>query len=143
MEVSLRPVAEKDIRKIFDWRNHPDVRKMMFNDRLLTIQEHEAFWKKRLASKPMLVWMVVADGKDAGVARLDKKEDSYEVDILVDPSMQGKGIGTASLELLVKKAKESGAMKLSARVKPENDASKGIFKRNGFVEKYSYYERDA
>ncbi|MCX6772671.1 MAG: GNAT family N-acetyltransferase, partial [Candidatus Micrarchaeota archaeon] len=84
-------------------------------------------------------FIIVADGKDAGLLRLDPYESdgesekgAHEVHILVAPTMQGKGIGLAAIATAKQEAKKLGMKKLVARVKEGNKASQAIFQKNGF-----------
>lgn len=142
MTVSLRPVAKSDLMKIFEWRNAPEVRRMMFDASPLDAERHKDYWRKRLADKNDLSRIILADGKEVGVAKLDKKKEGYEVDIFIDPAMQGKGIGSGALKLLINESKTKGIRRVFAKVRPENEASRKMFLKDGFVLGYEYFERD-
>jgi len=141
-EVDIRPVEERDIKKIFKWRNEPNVRKHMFASRRITWREHVKFWESLLTNKTRFAFIIKACGEDCGVARLDRKADnSAEVDIFLSTPYQGKGIGSKALKKLGKKAKELSIKKLIAKVKPDNKPSIKMFEKNGFRVKYLVYER--
>lgn len=142
MDISLRPISKNDIDMLYSWRNHPQVRKMMFNNKPISIEEHRAFWNKLLAEKTALSFIILYENEPVGMVRLDKKEEFYEVDIFVAPFAQGKGIGSEALGLVINEAKQNGIRKLGARIKKENAASHKAFLNNGFTEKYVYYERE-
>jgi RimJ/RimL family protein N-acetyltransferase len=141
-DIFLRSVEEADLKSIYEWRNHPKTREMSFNSAHITWEEHLSFWKKRLAAdnSTALSFIILAGKEPAGMARLDRREERWEVSILLAPDEWGKGIGTKALAVLIKEAKSRGIGKISARVKPGNPASKRIFEKNGFKEKYMYYE---
>lgn len=139
-QITLRPVKEEDFSIMYKWRNDPNVRKMMFNTAELELDEHISFWNNRLHDKSSFSFMVFDSEKPIGVIRLDKRLDLYEIDILISPEEQGRGIGKRVLEEIIAFAKNKNIKKLSARIKPENQRSKQIFQRNGFKEVYSYYE---
>lgn len=142
MDVSLRPVTKNDIDIIYSWRNHPEVRKMMFNSKPISLEEHRAFWGRLLDDKSALSFIILYGGEPVGVVRLERREEYHEVDVFVAPSAQGKGVGSEALGLVVNAAKENGIKKLGARIRNENAASHKAFLNNGFKEKYVYYERD-
>ncbi len=139
-EVSLKAVSEEDIRLIYELRNDPAVRKTMFQGGPIAWGEHAEFWRKRLADRDALSFMVVLGGRKIGFARLDKRDDGFEVGIIVSPEMQGQGIGTRALGAVISLARQKGMRLLIARVKPGNAASAAIFIKNGFVEKNGRYE---
>ena len=132
VSVTLRKVMRKDIWLIYRWRNDPRVRRMMFSSKPIGKEVHWAFWGKRLSSGKGLSFIAMAGKKPSGLLRLDKKARYHEVDILVAPSMQGRGIGTAALSRLAIKAKACGIKKLGARIKSGNVASMNVFEQNDF-----------
>jgi RimJ/RimL family protein N-acetyltransferase len=131
MTVSLRRADVEYIWLIYKWRNHLDIRRKMFSTKSITKKEHAAFWEKRLASGAHS-FIIVANGKPCGLLRLDEEKGYSEVGLMVAPAMQGKGIGTAALVCLVKKAKKMGICRLKARVRDGNDASVRTFLGCGF-----------
>ena len=138
--VELRDVTENDIQKIYDWRNHPKIRVCMFNSGEIKLEDHITYLKNRLNNPEEYSFMILDENKEMGVVKLDKRENSYEVGILLDPEMHGKGIGTQSIEAIIKKAKELGIKKLTSRVKEWNVGSKKIFEKNNFKEVDDHYE---
>jgi len=147
MKVSIRKVKATDIWAIYKWRNQPEVRKKMFSTRPISKAEHLSFWKARLDGQNGLSFVIVAGGRRCGMVRLDKKGALHEIDILVSPSMQGKGIGRLALSNLISKAGRLGIKKVGARVKKSNRASQGLFEATGFTKKaagrgYYLYGRD-
>jgi RimJ/RimL family protein N-acetyltransferase len=142
MDVSLRPVKKKDIETIYSWRNRPEIREMMFDSRPISLEDHRAFWKKVLDDKTAMSFIITYGKEPVGVVRLEKNGNLYEVDIFLDPSAQGKGIGSEALRLAVEAAKGMGIRKLVAKIKKGNAASHKAFLKNNFKERYLYYERD-
>ncbi|MFH1393760.1 MAG: GNAT family N-acetyltransferase [Candidatus Micrarchaeota archaeon] len=136
--ITLRPVRSEDIRTIYEIRNHPQVRKNMFDSDEIAWEKHRSFWEKKLREGKSLCYMVTDGKEDIGLARLDPSGDAFEVDILVSPKAQNKGIGSQALALLLEKAPVSS--KIIARVKPDNAPSQRIFEKNGFRKKYVAFE---
>jgi len=142
MKVFLRKTTESDINNIFVWRNSPSARKNSFNSNEINWEEHMSYWTKRLAGNDGRSFIITADGTDVGLIRLDKKEDGYEVNILIAEEHQGRGYGKEAVSEAKKLAKKLGIKKLNARVKPSNTASQKIFDGNGFTGTYIFYECD-
>ena len=42
----LRKIKKSDLKEILEWRNSPEVRKVMFTDHQITENEHIDWWKK-------------------------------------------------------------------------------------------------
>ena len=40
----LRPINEQDLQLVLDWRNHPDVRSMMYSQHRISLAEHLSWW---------------------------------------------------------------------------------------------------
>lgn len=135
MDISLRPVTKNDIGQIYEWRNHPSIRNWCFVTKEIDFGEHTKYWHSRLKEKGRFSFMVTCDGKNVGLIRLDKGRGSYEVDILISPESQGRGLGSSALQKTKEIAKNFGIRKLSAKIKPDNVASKKVFEKNGFVER--------
>jgi spore coat polysaccharide biosynthesis protein SpsF len=141
LEVSLRPVTESDIWKIFEWRNHPDIRMMMFDRTIFDRNSHESFWKKHLADPKKHAFIILADGEETGLLRFtEESKGVYEMGIFVVPWMQRRGIGTLALTEAKKLDPIKDAKSVIARVKPENKASLRVFEKSGFVERYVFME---
>lgn len=140
MNVTFRKVSINDLKKIYEWRNHPKIRKNSYNENEITWDEHAAYWEKRLSGSENYSFIVVSDNIDVGLVRLDKRDDSYEVHIIIAPDKQGKGFGTAAIAKVKEVATNLGIKKLIAKVKPTNIASKMIFTENGFVKEKDNYQ---
>ncbi len=141
MEVTLNPVKREDYEKIFEWRNEPDVRGQMFNQKVVSWDEHEKFWNDVISDDSKRHGFIInVEGKDCGVIRLDISNDMAEVDIFISKKFQGVGVGQKALEKGIQKAKEMNIRTITARIKSNNEASPKIFEKNGFVPKYIFYE---
>lgn len=63
----LQPVNDSDLARILKWRNHPEVRKVMFTDREISMDEHLAWWEKVKASSDRMVYLFMFRGQPVGV----------------------------------------------------------------------------
>jgi UDP-4-amino-4,6-dideoxy-N-acetyl-beta-L-altrosamine N-acetyltransferase len=50
-DCKLRPVAERDLDILLAWRNSPAIRRNMFNDHIITPEEHRAWFERSRNSK--------------------------------------------------------------------------------------------
>ncbi len=139
MKVLLKPVNPDDIKKIFSWRNQPSVRNNMFDTKEIPWEEHLNFWNKRLAVEN-LSFIIQADGQEVGLVRVDERPGGHEVDIFLDSSAQGRGIGRVALAELFEIVKKRGIKRLIAQIKCGNDASRSMFEKSGFKERSAVYE---
>ena len=44
----VRPLTENDLMMLLSWRNHPDVRRHMFNSQMITLEEHKKWFYSAL-----------------------------------------------------------------------------------------------
>ena len=102
---SVRPMNASDLSMVLRWRNHVDIRKYMYTQHEISVEEH-ASWFKRTSdddSKHCLIfeWL----GKAVGFASLYLHDDSLSADwgFYIDPLVQQKGsryvIGACSIRL--------------------------------------------
>ena len=140
MKLKLREVKISDIKKIYQWRDKS--REMMFQTQPISWKEHEDFWTQRLKNNNACSFIIICEGNEVGLLRLDKKEEFEEVGIIIDKQFQGKGIGAIALKKLAEVVKTHEVKRLVARIKPENIYSKKAFEKAGFKEKYVFYELD-
>lgn len=142
--IHLREIEEHDLKNIFDWRNHPSVRKMMIDPSKLIWENHLSFWRKLLNDDFVVKYIIEKENKSCGVIRLDLNESKTigEIDIFINPSFHGQGIGTLAVEELINEQKEKGLKKIIARVIPENIGSEKMFKKSGFTTRFTQLEFD-
>ncbi|MBN1381808.1 MAG: N-acetyltransferase [Deltaproteobacteria bacterium] len=57
-----------------------------------------------------------------------------EVSLYIAAAYRGRGIGSSLLEALIQNSEKAGIWSLQAGIFPENTASLGLFKKNGFRE---------
>jgi RimJ/RimL family protein N-acetyltransferase len=131
--VTLRPMREQDTEMVFGWQHEPGMRRYFRDPEPPDPTGHRRWCAARLADPFGLCEIVLADGKPAGLVRLDgagASEADDEVSLLVVGAEQGKGIGTAALRALRRLSRETA---MWAHIHPENRASQGSFRRAGFT----------
>jgi RimJ/RimL family protein N-acetyltransferase len=131
--VSLRPAAAADCRRIWLWRNDDDTRRASLDSAPIPWETHERWFGEALASDRRKIFVVVAEGRDAGVVRLDLDGGRGTVSIHLAPERRGQGLGPAALDALAEVAFDAlGVAELIALVKPDNQASLSAFAKAGF-----------
>ena len=63
----LSPVSNNDLELILKWRNHPEVRAVMFTDREISLSEHLAWWEKMKGDPGRRVFIFLYRGQPVGV----------------------------------------------------------------------------
>ncbi len=133
-DVLLRPATAGDVELLFAWVNSPDsLANKLATTGPIPRDEHVAWFAETLAKPMAAIWIVEHEGRPAGQVRLEKRGKALEVDIYVDASQRGRGLGVAMLEAARAKAAERWpGVPLLARVRPENWASRRLFAKAGY-----------
>lgn len=132
--VALRPATRADGLALWRWRNDPATRLASFDGREIELAEHARWVEQSLARADRRIWIVMAAGVDIGMVRLDLEDRAATVSINLAPEARGRGIGPAALRALVAEAfGPLGLLTLRARVKRDNAASLGAFRKAGFA----------
>ena len=134
--ISLRPATSSDVRWIWEIANDPAVRLASISTEPIPWESHRAWFEARLASgKPLLA--VQVGSQSVGYVRFDDGPDGTEVSIALDARHRG-GLGGRILRTACGWWDAQGpGTRLLARIKTDNQASRGAFIRSGFVEEGS------
>jgi UDP-4-amino-4,6-dideoxy-N-acetyl-beta-L-altrosamine N-acetyltransferase len=120
---SLRPMTKSDLQMVLNWRNHPDVRKMMYSQHLISADEHESWWTAQQSRLDRRHMLFEADGKPIGVVsftaidRENRKAEWAFYAALPAPKGTGRMMEEAALEYAFK---ELGLNKLCCEVLRQN-----------------------
>ena len=137
MKIVQRVASLADASILLKWRNNSRVREFSPNSGLITSSEHAAWFSARLdrqESEPFS-FFDIAD-KTVGMTRLDlipELDKTFVLSILVDPELQGVGIGRRILALTCKNFFEIFPYHtILAIVKEENEISQRLFQNANF-----------
>ena len=114
------------------WANDVTVRQMARNRRNITAADHARWFSKSLSDPMRRIYVAVADNSPVGQIRLDRQEDSAQVDISTDRQWRAGGVGSYLLTNPIL-WDWPGLTKLWADVRTENTASTKLFKSAGFI----------
>lgn len=121
--VRLLGVKKSDIPFLYELLSQRDPRANISHKKMPTYEEH----KKFVISKPYSRWYVIYyKNEKVGSIYLTKQN---EIGIFILTKIQGKGIGSDALHVLMKKNPRSRYL---ANVSPRNKKSMFFFTRNGF-----------
>ncbi len=144
MQTKLRKIKKEDCIDLYRWRNDVDTRRSCFNSKLVSYKSHLKWFRDSLNNRQRYLYIVEDSEKGKiGVLRVDKLSPHIaEISINLAPHMRRKGYGARLLRQMCSKFNRSKQKILFlARIKKENLASLGVFKRAGFNEVFTY--RDA
>lgn len=128
--VSLKEVNTSDLEFLYHLLEERDPRANISHKKMPTFEEHVKF----VLSKPYSVWYVILAKKEkAGSIYLSKQN---EIGIFVKKNMNGMGIGSKALKLLMEKNPKKRYL---ANVSPQNPDSIEFFQKHNFkLLQYTY-----
>lgn len=129
--VRLRPATEGDSDILLEIQRKPETRRFARNPNIPSPSEHSCWMRGKLDDPGCFMNLILHGETPAGVARLDRLPEGYEVSIAVDPARFRLGIGAIALTLLHQLVPEAD---LWAHVQSENIASRTLFQRAGYRE---------
>ncbi|HJN60424.1 MAG TPA: UDP-2,4-diacetamido-2,4,6-trideoxy-beta-L-altropyranose hydrolase [Alphaproteobacteria bacterium] len=129
--IRLRPASAEDSDIILALQCQPETRRYARNPDIPSPAEHSCWMRGKLDDPGCLMNLILHGETVAGVARLDRRPEGYEVSIAVDPARFRLGIAGIALALLHQLVPEAD---LLAHVKSENIASRTLFRRAGYSE---------
>lgn len=134
----LRRTTFKDAKTIFNWQISPGMRDHFRNTKSFTYEEHCKWLESKLDFKSKAFLYIACDNDlEVGFIRIEQNSNlEWEVSILIDLKMQGKGLGKKSLNFIRQLHPEKT---LIAEVKKENTNSVKVFLSCGYELKNGLY----
>jgi len=138
--LNLRKLCSADENLLLRWANDPQVRERSFSADQISAEAHHKWFQAGLVSADRLQLIAVdAKGCPLGQVRFDRVADGVttpiaEIDISVDRSAQGRGVGSELLGLALAALEKhwGGEIAAQADVLETNQASRALFIRSGF-----------
>jgi UDP-4-amino-4,6-dideoxy-N-acetyl-beta-L-altrosamine N-acetyltransferase len=134
----LRPVAEEDLELVLHWRNSERIRRNMYGDHIIGLDEHRA-WFSRLEKNPDAVYQLFEfQLNPVGMvyfSDIDRKSDKCFFGFYLGVENLPHGTGTVMGVLGMEYAfKTLNIRKLCGEAFRFNTASTNFFQRLGFAE---------
>nr|WP_238373942.1 GNAT family N-acetyltransferase [Kingella kingae] len=130
---NIRRATLDDCRLIFEWRNHADIRKFMFNTDELIWENHAAWFVKQLGNPYFIMLIYKVNGVAQGYVSFTRQsENIWEWGFYLAPTCpRGQGSRMGRLALAWAFA-ELGTAKVVGQVLPHNAASLKLHEKLGF-----------
>ena len=132
----IRPMVHADLERVLSWRNHPDVRRYMYTQHEITLDEHQRWFEHTLTdtSKHLLVFEL--DHQPVGFVNLSKVDGSEVADwgfylAPAAPKGIGRQFGRAALNHAFLKLK---LHKINGEALATNERSIKFHQSLGFAE---------
>lgn len=142
--IMVRPAVLGDSRNIFNWRNHPAVRRVSNNADIIDWDAHQKWFNDVLTSPQRSLLIGYADEAPVGVLRFDKHIDEAEVSIYLVPDAGNSGRGEDLLcegEQWVRR-NMPGIKRFRARVLGDNIPSHRLFQATGYQTDATHYVKN-
>ncbi len=133
--LSARPARSADCRRLFDWRNDPQVRAAAFNTEPVPWDSHRHWLQTRLEDADCRLYVLERGAVPIGQVRFDLQDSTATVNYSLAAEFRGQGLAapmlaTAIAQLIVD---VPAVTRLSAYVKTDNPASSRVFDRLKFA----------
>ena len=100
MKEQLRQLHKRDLNLLFEWRNHPTVRRNSFDTSEIYWKDHEKWFVDVLNNEKIISYILEVYSKPVGVIRFDFiAQEVAKINYLIDPTQHGKGYGTKIVQL--------------------------------------------
>jgi UDP-4-amino-4,6-dideoxy-N-acetyl-beta-L-altrosamine N-acetyltransferase len=131
-------MVNDDLDQVLEWRNHPDIRKNMYTNHVISREEHYRYFEK-VWNDPTVVYLICEglDGKAVGVVNFVKidKISGNAYWAFYSGDLARKGLGTWMEFLALNYAFETlGLLKLSCEVLDYNMKVVNLHRKFGFTE---------
>ena len=132
--INLRKVEYKDSKKIWEWRNDPNTRKMFANSEVISWKSHKKWFEEIIKSENSMILLAYKDDLDIGMVRFDfKSSNAAEVSLNFNPDARGKGYGNLVLNESLKIANAKGIRNFSTIVRKENFVAMKVWTKSNFI----------
>lgn len=101
--IDIRPLEQKDLALILKWRNHPDVRRYMYSQHPIQLEEHQQWFLNCQSSPKRHPLIAEQDGKPFGFVNFTEHKNCKIADwgfyLSPDaPKGMGRQLGQSALE---------------------------------------------
>lgn len=131
-------MESSDIGDLFEWRNHPVIRENSFGTNVISLNEHERWFKKKIKDPGSKIYIACCGDGKIGMIRFDDHGDVIKVNVMLNPDFLNKGFGSKIIKLGIEKL--TSEIKLDkhivAEIKNDNMASIRAFQKVGFKESH-------
>ena len=130
-QITLRPAAQDDCRRLWGWRNEPATREASFDTEPISYEDHESWFSRKLDAPEMRIFIIIdANGHEVGYVRFNIEADEAEISVSVDGAERGKGYGAAAIRQGSEQVLALGQVnRIVAHIKHDNPGSVAAFQR--------------
>lgn len=133
-KIDLRPVKPGDIYDVFELSNEDEVRKNSFNERSIRFEDHEKWFKNKIADPNNLFLIINIENAFVGQIRFDFDNDSATISISIKKQFRELGLSKHIIKKSIEhlKINSSNIKIIKAYIKENNKKSLKLFKHMNF-----------
>jgi len=143
--IHLRRAMPEDCDKVWQWRNHPSVRRFSADTKKINLQSHREWFQRVLKSRKQVLLIALRSEEEVGVLRFDTdpKTRVATISIYVKPGKHHRGIGTEMMKAgeVWLREKRPSIRKIVAAVRKDNAVSTRLFSQAGFSPEISIFSK--
>ena len=136
-KITLRHADIKDCYDLWFWRNHPDVRRLSFEEEEIEYESHKKWFERRVRDKKTSIYIAKNLKREkVGQIRFEEKTNKLAyVNINLNPKFIGKGLGNKIIKIATKTfmKEKSNVKEIVAEIFAENVNSKKAFQKAGYM----------
>lgn len=131
---NIRPMHASDLAMVLAWRNHPDIRRYMLTQHLITLDEHQRWFERALNDPQHQIMLVENQDQPFGLVHFTGIRAKASVDwgFYLSPNASkgsGRALGRSALTFAFEQLQ---AHKVCSQVLADNTASIRFHERLGF-----------
>jgi UDP-4-amino-4,6-dideoxy-N-acetyl-beta-L-altrosamine N-acetyltransferase len=135
---NITDASEDIIEVVRNWRNSNQVSRYMITNHYITIEEHQRWIQKLRTTNTAKAWLIRYKGKPVGLASLSDIDYVNKTTdwgfYIADESVRGKGIGSATLYMLMDYIFVTlGLHSMSTFVLENNKVALRMYEKFGFI----------
>lgn len=136
---NILDVEDDLIELVRNWRNSKQVSQYMYTNHHISKEEHNKWIEKIRTKDNAKAWIIKYDGKQVGLAQLSNINYNDKTTewgfYIADESLKGKGVGSASLLILIEIVfEEMNFNKMRTMVLENNSIAMKLYEKFGFKE---------
>ena len=134
--LNLRLANKKDEELLLNWANDATVKKWSFlNSSEIEVDEHKKWFKEKLKSNDVRIWILEKQNFPCGQIRIEKSEKQAVLHYSIASDFRGKSFGSKMLQMAILKTfSEWPETQIIAYTVPGNIASNSSLEKAGFIE---------
>ena len=134
MQFSFREVDKKDEQLLFEWLNDPGTRRWSFDNKPISLTEHQKYLKEKIFDKKYFMWIFLCNNEPCGLVRISIENKKKIINYLIANEYRGKKLSSIMLILAKKKICDLfPKTSIYAYTLPENVISIKALLRAGFT----------